>query len=45
MILEQSILMIPKLLINTQMLRMIFIKTMKNTVQIENVKNYLLMMI
>ena len=45
MILEQSILMIPKLLINTQMLRMIFIKTMKNTVQIKNVKNYLLMMI
>ena len=35
---SQSILMILKLLLNTQKMRMIFIKTLKNTTQIKNVK-------
>ena len=37
--LEQRILMILKLLLNTPMIWMIFVKTLKNTTQIKNVKN------
>ena len=37
-ILEQSILIILKLLLNTPMIWMIFIKVLKNTIQIKNVK-------
>ena len=36
--LEQSILMILKLLLNTWMIGIIVIKTLKNTIQITNVK-------
>ena len=35
---KQSILMILKLLLNTQIIWMIFIKTLKNTTQIKNIK-------
>ena len=34
----QNILMILKLLLNTQIIRVIFIKTFRNTTQIKNVK-------
>ena len=36
--LEQNILLILKLLFNTKIIWMIFIKTLKNTAQIKNVK-------
>ena len=39
--LEQSILMIPKLLLNTLMIWMIFIKTLKNITQIKIIKKKL----
>ena len=43
--LEESILMILKLLLKTQMIWMIFIKTLNNTTEIKNIKYSLFLMI
>ena len=43
--LGESILMILEILLNTQIIWMISIKTLNNTIQIRNVKYYLFLMI